>query len=134
MVDPNKTIGQIGQLRGAMQPTRRQFVGLGLVAPLAGFGGQAPRNRRRHHKDTRLYHGPLRLPQEVMDKAKESQVYRTTSRKLAVRILHEDIVYLLRVVCGRDYIGEVVRTDSGTYRVHVWSAITTQGRDLNEIA
>lgn len=66
--------------------TRRQFCGLGLVAPVAGFGGRRPKNRRAGHKDTRLYHGPIRVPVDVCEMASRGRVVQTTARHMAVRV------------------------------------------------
>lgn len=120
MIDTNKTLGELGRLRGATT-SRRQFCGLGLVLPTFGLPG--PKNIRRKHQDTVLYKGPMRLSEDVVRLAQQSPVLKTTHRKLAVRISHGGIAYVLRVVGGRDYLGEIIRTERGEYRVHVWSIV-----------
>jgi hypothetical protein len=110
--------------------TRRQFCGIGLVAPVAGFGGRRPKNRRAHHKDTRLYHGPIRVPVDVAEMASRGRVVQTTAHHMAVRVSYLGTVYLFRVVGGRDYLGEVVETQSGTIRVHLWSIVDAVGRPM----
>jgi hypothetical protein len=130
MVDVNETIGEIGRLRGATT-SRRQFCGLGLVLPTFGLPG--PKNVRRKHVDTVLYRGPMRLAEDVVRLAQQSGVVKTTHRKLAVRISHGGIAYVLRVVGGRDYLGEIVRTERGEYRVHVWSIVDGPMPDVSAI-
>lgn len=112
--------------------SRRQFCGLGLVAPVAGFGGRRPKNRRAHHKDTRLYHGPIRVPVDVAEMASRGRVVQTTAHHMAVRVSHLGTVYLFRVVGGRDYLGEVVETQSGTIRVHLWAIVDAVGRPVED--
>jgi len=112
--------------------TRRQFCGLGLVVPVAGFGGRRPKNRRAGHKDTRLYHGPIRLPVDVCEMASRSKVVKTSARHMAVRVSHLGTVYLFRVVGGRDYLGEVVETQGGTIRVHLWAIVEAVGRPVED--
>lgn len=112
--------------------SRRQFCGLGLVAPVAGFGGRRPKNRRAKHKDTRLYHGPIRVPEDVAEMAARGRVVKTTAAHLAVRVSHLGTVYLFRVVGGRDYLGEVVETQQGTIRVHLWAIVEAVGRPVED--
>jgi hypothetical protein len=112
--------------------SRRQFCGFGLVAPVAGFGGRRPKNRRAHHKDTRLYHGPIRVPVDVCEMASRGRVVQTTASHMAVRVSHLGTVYLFRVVGGRDYLGEVVETQSGTIRVHLWAIVEAVGRPVED--
>ena len=119
-VDPNQVIGEIGRLRGAVS-SRRQFCGLGLVLP--SFGLPGPNNIRRRHQDTLLYRGPMRLPEAVTQAAYQNPVVKTTHRKLAVKLIVDGVHYVLRVVGGRDYLGEIVRTEAGEYRVHVWTIV-----------
>jgi len=114
------------------QVTRRQFCGLGLVAPVAGFGGKRPKNRRAGHRDTRLYHGPIRVPVDVCEMASRGRVVQTTARHMAVRVSHLGTVYLFRVVGGRDYLGEVVETQAGTIRVHLWAIVEAVGRPVED--
>jgi hypothetical protein len=130
MVDANETLGEIGRLRGAVT-SRRQFCGLGLVLPTFGLPG--PKNIRRKHVDTVLYRGPMRLPAEVVETAYRNPVVKTTHRKLAVRISHGGIAYVLRVVGGRDYLGEIVRTERGEYRVHVWTIVDGPHEEVTTI-
>ena len=129
-VDTNKTLGEIGRLRGATT-SRRQFCGLGLVLPTFGLPG--PKNIRRKHQDTLLYRGPMRLPAEVVEMAYRNPVVKTTHRKLAVKLIHQEIHYVLRVVGSRDYLGEIVRTQQGEYRVHVWTIVDGPMPEVAEI-
>ena len=115
-----------------MESNRRQFCGLGLIAPIFGLRG-AKRNRRSKHRDTVLFHGAMSMPEEVLAAAYKSPVLRTTHRKLAVKVVHEGVVYLLRVVGGRDYVGEIVRTQAGFVRVHCWALATGAHRSVEEI-
>ena len=112
--------------------TRRQFCGMGLVAPVAGFGGKRPKNKRAKHKDAQLYHGPIRVPDVVMALASQGKCVKTTARHMAVRVSHEGTVYLFRVVGGRNYLGEVVQTQAGTLRVHLWSIVEAEGRPVTD--
>lgn len=130
LVDTNKTLGELGRLKGAIT-SRRQFCGLGLVLP--SFGLPGPRNVKRRHKDTVIYRGPMRLPEDVVRLANQSPVLRTTHRKLAVKVSHEDVSYVLRVVGGRDYLGEIVRTQDGDLRVHVWTIVDGPMPTVEEI-
>jgi len=92
------------------------------------------RKARKKHQDTRLYHGPIRLPESVVMLSGAADVYRTTCRHPAIRLSHAGIVYLWREWgLGRDYIGEVVRTAAGGYRVHLWRVTSRIGLDVQEI-
>lgn len=110
--------------------SRRQFCGMGMVAPIAH---QKNKNKRKHHNDTILYRGCMQLPEEVCTLAVQSDVYKTTCRKLAVRIKVKGVVYIMRVVCGKNYVGEIVRTEKGDIRVHVWEAVTKNSTSIETI-
>jgi hypothetical protein len=129
-VDPNKVIGELGRLK-ASQVSRRQFCGLGLVTPAFGLPG--PRNIRRRHQDTVIYRGPMRLPDEVVRLAYQQPVLKTTHSKMAVKVSHGNVSYVLRVVGGRDYLGEIVRTQDGILRVHVWTIVDGPMPTVEEI-
>ena len=117
--------------------TRRQFCGLGIITFASGLRG-SPKNRRRgkkeHHNDKQLYHGPLRIDAEVTDIAYRSPLpVRTTHRKCAIKVSHDDTTYVFRVLGGQDYLGEIVETDRGKIRVHVWSLIEGPARSVEDL-
>lgn len=92
------------------------------------------RNRKAHHADVRLYHGAIQLEEPILDSLSRSHVFRTTHRKLTLRIQRDGITYLLRIAPqGADYVGEVVRTPEGAYRVHCWTVASHAGRPIAEI-
>lgn len=90
-------------------------------------------NRRKHHRDERVFHGPLTIPLPVREAVDEAPVLQDTCRHLVVRVEVGDIVWVFRDFAGVDhttYIGEVVYTRKGKYRVHVWRAVDRDGADL----
>ena len=64
--------------------------------------------------------------------ASRGKVVQTTARHMAVRVSHLGTVYLFRAVGGRDYLGEVVETQAGTIRVHLWSIVECEGRPVGD--
>ena len=107
---------------------RKEIPTLGAVTCTVRQHEQGLRSLK-HHKDEQLYHGPLVVPQEVIDKIdRRYHIYRTTHGKVCARIKHKGIVYIFRTLSGRQYIGEVVRTQKGDIRVHLWSATDRIGR------
>lgn len=108
---------------------RRHFVGVGSCLPF--FGLRGPKNRARgkkeHAGDRRLYHGPLRIDRDVIETVYENPVVKTTHRKLCVKVSAGGIDYVFRVVGSTDYLGEIVQTDGGQIRIHVWKIL----RDVN---
>lgn len=103
---------------------RREFFrSLGGIAAIAR---PANKNRKAHHKNDVLYHGPIRIPEDVLDIASRAPVYRTThgAKKLAIRLALDGVTYLFRTgLAGDCYLGEIIRTPEGMVRVHVWTAI-----------
>lgn len=101
---------------------RREFMKLVVSSPMIGFGKKGIRNKRRHHKHTQLYHGPMTLPEQVVKMAERNPYeVKTTHRHFAIKVSHENISYLFRTLGGHHYIGEIVQTQEGNIRVHVWS-------------
>jgi hypothetical protein len=103
-------------------------------------GGAAYRERparkgaRAHHQDTQVYHGPLTLPVEIVEALARAPVFRTTSKHPALRVQRDGITYLLRTApSGVDYVGEVIRTEAGPYRVHAWTVSLAGGRPVAEV-
>jgi hypothetical protein len=81
------------------------------------------RNRRAHHVSRKIYHGPLKVPHEVIRLANASPTFVTTMRKRTLRVEYDGTVWLLRKVVGAAYVGEIVETQHGTIRVHCWTAL-----------
>lgn len=91
------------------------------------------KNELKHHQDIRLYHGPIELPPNVMEKMRDAPDYRTTHRKPAVRFKTGGITYLFREWAPTPYyLGEVVQTQARTIRVHLWR-VTDRGRPIVQI-
>lgn len=89
------------------------------------------KNSRARHTHDKLYHGPLRIPAEVAERSSQAPAYKTTHGHPVLRIEDKDgVVYLWRClpVGEGDYLGEVVRTPEGAYRVHLYRAITLEWR------
>lgn len=107
-----------------------QFCGMGCVTPIERA---YRKNLRYHHRDVVLHTGSIHIPDEVMEKVSSETLYRSVHRHTVARVAHDGIVYVFRVVCGADYIGEVVRTESGAVRVHVWTAVEYHGREVVDI-
>lgn len=113
--------------------SRRQFCGLGLAGFTFGFKDKA-KSKRSHFQDTKLYHGPLMISQDVIDVAYRSpRAVRTTARKNAVKVYHDDIAYVFRVLGGQCYLGEIVQTQQGKIRVHVWGLIEGPVKTVQQI-
>lgn len=92
------------------------------------------KNARTRHQDEVLYRGRLEIPAEVLDSLSRSPVYRTTARHLALRVQRDGVTYLMRTaLSGAHYVGEVVRGQSGAYRVHCWTVSDLPGRPVSEV-
>jgi len=91
-------------------------------APLLAW--RERRNRRVRHSDTRLYHGPIHLPDEVQVRLAAAPAYRTTHRHPALRLKYHGITIVSRTApaASGEYVGEIVRTQSGALRVHLFAA------------
>lgn len=114
--------------------TRRESL-RALISGGAAYKERPERkNRRSHHRDEVIYHGPITIPDEVIALLGTSTVYRTTCRHPALRVHHNSITYVLRTaLSGTDYVGEVVRTQAGAYRVHAWTVSLRGGKPLGAI-
>jgi hypothetical protein len=90
--------------------------------------------RSVRHRDTRLYHGPIELPVAVIGGLDGAPVYRTTHRHSVLRLELDGVAYLFRrwTLGHHYYLGEVVRTQTGRLRVHLFRS-TDRGRPLQEI-
>lgn len=89
------------------------------------------KNRRAHHQNERLYHGPLEIPERIVDiVAEHPGIKRTTHRHLVSRYAENNWVWLFRckIPASRQMVGEVVRTPEGKIRMHCWSAASTDER------
>ncbi len=99
-----------------------------------GIGTPTERRERKSHRarhaGDKLYHGPLRIPAAVTARAATGPIYKTTHYHPVIRIEHDGVVYLWRCapVGEGDYLGEVVRTPTGDYRVHLYRAISLEWR------
>lgn len=109
-----------------MDESRRDF-----FASLVGGGATVTqrvrsKNRRVHHRDTVLYHGPMTIPAHVAECVRESpELARSTCRHLLARYADADgIIYRFRcrVPDHRGMVGEIVRTQANAVRLHCWSA------------
>jgi len=104
--------------------TRRESIAalLGTGTPRTKPEGK---NRRKHHEGEQIYHGPMRLPDYVIDSASRAVPVRTTHQHLAIRISRDGIVYLFRYAPAPEMVGEIWRTPEGAYRVHCWAVSTS---------
>jgi hypothetical protein len=109
---------------------RRKFLGVGgLALTGAAITWPTARNRREKHQDEVVHRGSITLPAEVIHHALAGQFYRTTSRHEAIRFKLHGVLFLLRELSpSLNYVGEIVRTQSGQTRVHLWKVIETEGR------
>lgn len=111
--------------------SRRQLLGFGAIAPISGYittgphkGKKSNSKNRPAYKDERLYHGPMRIPDYVLEIAKKGICVRTRDRHTAIRVRVGEIAYLFRTLgVGCEYLGEILRCQDGRIRVHVWSLI-----------
>lgn len=81
------------------------------------------RNKRLHHKGTVIYRGIIELSDKDLESIAAAPVYRTTSRHCVLRWTDEnDVVWLVRNYQPNVtlYLGEVVRTEKGAHRVHLF--------------
>lgn len=116
---------------------RREFF-QSLIAGGAAVG-QRPerRNRRAHHKNARIYHGPMMIPERIAAiVAEHPSVKRTTDRHLVSRYAEGGWVWLFRcqIPESRAMVGEIVLAEAGQIRVHCWSAARLDGRAIAEPA
>lgn len=82
------------------------------------------RNARKHHRADVLYSGSMEIPESVIAHALQSPLYRTTHRHEVVRFKLHGITWLFREIASAvRYAGEVVRTDAGTLRVHLFRVL-----------
>lgn len=119
----------IGKTGGGDYMNRRKFIGIG--GPLVGIAASWPtaKNRRERHQDIMIFRGSIRLPAEVIHHALSGQFYRTTSRHEAIRFKLHGVLFLFRELSpSLNYAGEIVRTQGGQIRVHLWKVIETEGR------
>lgn len=90
------------------------------------------KNRLKHHQDTQLFHGPIAVPDDMLARASTSPVYLTSGRKCVIRFQTlSGVTWIFREYTAnhRVYVGEVVRTLKGQYRVHLWRAAKRAGVD-----
>lgn len=89
------------------------------------------KNRKAHHQNEVLFHGPIEIPERVVNiVAEHPAIKRTTHRKLVSRYAENNWVWLFRcqIPESRQMVGEVVRTPEGKIRVHCWSAARPDSR------
>lgn len=56
--------------------------------------------------------------------APRAPVWSALHRHVVVRLKHRGVVYVFReIAASTDYLGEVVRTQAGPMRVHVWRVL-----------
>lgn len=106
--------------------SRSQLLGFGGVKPLSGFvkpGVKSASTKRPRWKNERVYHGPMRLPPNIVELAAKGRLVKTSARHAAIRISDDGIVYLFRTFGGDTYLGEIVKAERGGIRVHCWSII-----------
>lgn len=106
--------------------TRRDF----FAALPAATPRPERRNRKEHHAGERVFHGPMVLPDYVLDSAGRAAPLRTTHRHPVLRVARDGITYLFRSQPSPEMVGEIWRTPEGQYRVHVWSCAVRDGRNL----
>ena len=80
------------------------------------------KNKRAHHVHMeRIYHGWIELPPEIVRRAFQSPLYRTTDRHEVIRLKHWQTTWIFReIVAGSKYLGEVIRDENGRIRVHLF--------------
>jgi len=104
---------------------RREFF-LNLIAGGAVVKKRAEhRNRKVHHENTRLYHGPMLIPPAVVAiVAAHPGIKRTTHQHLVSRYADTAHTWLFRcqIPESRAMVGEIVRAPDGKLRIHCWSA------------
>ena len=81
-------------------------------------------NKRAHHDGQRIFHGPMGIPDYVLDSVSRAMPYRTTHRHPVLRVARDGITYVFRSAPAPEMVGEIWRTLEGQYRVHVWSCAT----------
>lgn len=94
------------------------------------------RNRRAHHHDEIVYHGPMLIPERVaLIVAEHPAIKRTThGSHLVSRYAENGWTWLFRcqVPTHRKMVGEIVRTPVGDIRVHCWSAADPERYTRND--
>ena len=92
----------------------------------------AHRNKRQHHKDVVLYHGVIELSDEALSVINTAPVYRTRDRHCVIRGKDaEGTVWLVKSYIENVtlYLGEIVLTQAGRYRVHLFHPATATAPD-----
>ncbi|MEM3038645.1 MAG: hypothetical protein QXE45_04540 [Thermoplasmata archaeon] len=110
--------------------TRREFAKwFGIAVGTTAIPVKAKFKKKKHHEDTLLYKGPMRIPEHVVESVREAEIVRTTDRHWAARYQDRDTVYLFRfrIPHHRGMVGEIVKTKEGKFRVHCWAAANACG-------
>lgn len=106
--------------------TRRSFFASLVTGGATVAQRPQARNRREHHTDTKVYHGPLLVPAHIAEAVRESpDLARSTCRHLVARYADPDGTvwrFRCRVPDHRAMVGEIVLTCDGAIRIHCWSA------------
>ena len=82
------------------------------------------KNRRAHHLDTQLYHGPMLIPERISNIiAEHPSIKQTTHGHLVSRYAENEWTWIFRcqIPFHRNMIGELVMTPEQKIRVHCWS-------------
>ena len=94
------------------------------------------RNRREHHRDEIMYHGPMLIPERVAAIVAEHPAIKRTTHgaHLVSRYSETGWTWLFRcqVPAHRKLVGEIVRTPAGGIRVHCWSAADPERYTRND--
>lgn len=104
---------------------RREFFQSLIAGGASVKSRREGRNRRAHHQNERVYHGPMAIPERIAAiVADHPGLKRTTDRHLVSRYAEEGWTWLFRcqIPASRQMVGEIVRTPEGKMRVHCWSA------------
>lgn len=84
------------------------------------------RNRRVHHEGTKLYHGPLLIPEYVAGIVAAHPAIKRTTHGGHLVSRYADAAYTWLFRCqipeSRAMVGEIVCTPEGKLRIHCWSA------------
>lgn len=108
-----------------MGPGKREFFTTLIVdgAPLKERAEH--KNRRAHHADEVVYHGPMLIPERVANAVAGSPgIARTTHGHLVSRYVDAQFTWRFRcqIPEHRGMVGEITYTQSGEFRVHCWAA------------
>ena len=113
---------------------RRQFF-RSLIAGGSAFTQRPERcNRREHHANDILYHGPVLIPERIAAiVAEHPAIKRTTHSHLVSRYAESGWTWLFRcqIPAHRAMVGESVRAPVGAIRVHCWS-VADPSREYRE--